>query len=474
MVTAGGSTGQGTSKTLLPDDPESDEEDELEVRLTTTHWMQVGEKHSENHLNPRGHDCKNKQLTRGMGEQAKSKRMTEGVCAQQEGEKGGGMFTALAGDEVDKAAIKETADLIRRGELSNAVQLDEDDEEDEKFRGQFRFLKLTGRKFANIAKKEVKQVRSVVATAITKAGGNPALLTATAMTFGGGKQPFVLIGNVDSEYIQTVFDLIQIKTASGTDWTVRVHNVGDLYWEARWAWKPANKQGNRMQMKATDVAGYFLKHPMTTHLVEEIVYTHDRIHPISNNHQKVRVHVFLQLTKDRASSQSTPRFQQTHQSNNTRYKNSRKVPKGHTKKAKKAGRMGNLKQVLFLKMKKGEDGEPLQKGGDGYLTGEGEPPEIMAFPTEIQVQVQGQERGKLFLSFFHGFEHCGSATHGEDKVARLNHICCMCYSERMLQAGAESRTPDSRGKGEKRERSTPGSVGMTKKKLNSSFNKAGY
>ncbi|KAK3252962.1 hypothetical protein CYMTET_37765 [Cymbomonas tetramitiformis] len=53
---------------------------------------------------------------------------------QQEGEKGGGMFTALAGDEVDRAAINETAAKIRRGELSNAVQLDEDEEEDEKFR----------------------------------------------------------------------------------------------------------------------------------------------------------------------------------------------------------------------------------------------------------------------------------------------------------------------------------------------------
>ncbi|KAK3238253.1 hypothetical protein CYMTET_51720 [Cymbomonas tetramitiformis] len=197
------------------------------------------------------------------------------------------------------------------------------------------------------------------------------------MTFGGGKQPFVLVGNVDSDYIQTIFDLIQIKTVNRTYGTVRVHNVGDLYREARWAWKPANKQGNRMPMKAVDVAGHLLKHPMTTHLVEAIVYTHDRIHPISNNHHK----------------------------------------------------------VLFLKMKKGEDGEPLHKGGDGYLTDEQEPPEIMAFPTEIQVLVQGQERGKLVLSFFHGFEYCSSSTHGEDTIARLNHISCMCYGERMLQAG---------------------------------------
>ena len=182
------------------DDSGTDEEEEVEVRPFTTHGMQTEEQHPE--INPiiRRHDHKNRQLARRKEEQAKDKGMTEGVRVQQEGEKGGGMFTALAGDEVDKAAIQETADLIRRGELSNAVQLDEDNEEDEKFRGQFRFLKLTGRKFANIAKKEVKQVRSVVATAITKAGGNPALLTATALTFGGGKQPFVLIGNVDSEY----------------------------------------------------------------------------------------------------------------------------------------------------------------------------------------------------------------------------------------------------------------------------------
>ncbi|KAK3275395.1 hypothetical protein CYMTET_16474 [Cymbomonas tetramitiformis] len=195
------------------------------------------------------------------------------------------MFTALAGDEVDRAAIKETAAKIRRGELSNAVQLDEDEDEDEKVKGQFKFLKMTGKKYANITKKEVRQVRTVVAAAITKAGGNPALVTATSLTFGGGKQPFVLlIDNVDSEHIQAMFDLIQIKTASGTDWTVRAHNVGDLYWEARWAWKPSSKQGNRMPMKATDVTNYLLKHPMTAELVEDIVYTHDRIHPISNNH----------------------------------------------------------------------------------------------------------------------------------------------------------------------------------------------
>ncbi|KAK3284068.1 hypothetical protein CYMTET_8254 [Cymbomonas tetramitiformis] len=72
----------------------------------------------------------------------------------EEGQKGGGMFTALAGDEVDRAAIKETATKIRRGELSNAVQLDEDEKEDEKFKGQFRFLKMTGKKYANIPKKE--------------------------------------------------------------------------------------------------------------------------------------------------------------------------------------------------------------------------------------------------------------------------------------------------------------------------------
>ncbi|KAK3238252.1 hypothetical protein CYMTET_51719 [Cymbomonas tetramitiformis] len=61
----------------------------------------------------------------------------------EEGEKGGGMFTALAGDEVGISAIKETATMIRSGELSDAVQLDEDDDEDETFKGQFRFLKLT-------------------------------------------------------------------------------------------------------------------------------------------------------------------------------------------------------------------------------------------------------------------------------------------------------------------------------------------
>ncbi|KAK3264017.1 hypothetical protein CYMTET_27215 [Cymbomonas tetramitiformis] len=121
-------------------------------------------------------------------------------------------------------------------------------------------------------------------------------------------------------------------------------------------------------------------------------------------------------------------------------------------------------------MKKGEDGEPLQKGGDAYLTDEKEPPQIMSFPTEIQVLVQGQERGKLTLSFFQGFGYCSSTTHGEDKIARPNHIKCMCYGERMLQGGEASLTPDQKGKGEKTDRSTPGSVGMTKKKLNRSFN----
>ncbi|KAK3289665.1 hypothetical protein CYMTET_2935 [Cymbomonas tetramitiformis] len=135
--------------------------------------------------------------------------------------------------------------------------------------------------------------------------------------------------------------------------------------------------------------------------------------------------------------------------------------------------MGNARQVLFLKMKKGEDDERSQKGGDGYLTDEQEPLEIMAFPTEIQVLVQGQERGNLVLSFFHGFEYCSSATHGEDTIARLNQISCMCYGERMLQAGGESLTSDPKGKGEKRDRSTPGSGGMTKKRLNKSFNKVG-
>ncbi|KAK3252963.1 hypothetical protein CYMTET_37766 [Cymbomonas tetramitiformis] len=151
-----------------------------------------------------------------------------------------------------------------------------------------------------------------------------------------------------------------------------------------------------MPMKATDVANYLLKHPMTAELVENIVYTHDRIHPISNNHQKV------------------------------------------------------------LKMKKGADGEPLQKGGDDYLVDEKEPPEIMDFPTEMQVLVQGQERGKLVLSFFQGFEHCSSVTHGEDKIARLNRIKCMCYGERVLQGGeAGFITPDQKGKGEKRDRGHP-------------------
>ncbi|KAK3240071.1 hypothetical protein CYMTET_50053 [Cymbomonas tetramitiformis] len=166
-----------------------------------------------------------------------------------------------------------------------------------------------------------------------------------------------------------------------------------------------------MPMKAKDVANYLLKHPMTAELVEDIKYTHDRIHPISNNHQK----------------------------------------------------------VLFLKMKKGEDGEPLQKGGD-YLVDEKEPPEIMDFPTEMQVLVQGQERGRLVLSYFQGFEYCSSVTHGEDRIVRLNHIKCMCYNERMLQGGEAGLAPEQKGKGEKRDRSTPGSVGETKKKLNKSFN----
>ncbi|KAK3273671.1 hypothetical protein CYMTET_18098 [Cymbomonas tetramitiformis] len=86
------------------------------------------------------------------------------------------------------------------------------------------------------------------------------------------------------------------------------------------------------------------------------------------------------------------------------------------------------------------------------------------------VLVQGQERGKLVLSFFQGFEYCSSITHGEDKIARLNHIKCMSYGERMLQGGEAGHTPDQKGKGEKRDRSTPGSVGMTKKNLNRSFN----
>ncbi|KAK3289664.1 hypothetical protein CYMTET_2934 [Cymbomonas tetramitiformis] len=103
----------------------------------------------------------------------KGKQLTKGGLYRREGEKGGGMFTALVGDEVDISAIKETTTMIWSGELSDAVQLDEDDDEDEKFKGQFRFLKLTGRKFSNIAKKEVKQVKTVVASAITKAGGNP-------------------------------------------------------------------------------------------------------------------------------------------------------------------------------------------------------------------------------------------------------------------------------------------------------------
>ncbi|KAK3238288.1 hypothetical protein CYMTET_51690 [Cymbomonas tetramitiformis] len=134
--------------------------------------------------------------------------------------------------------------------------------------------------------------------------------------------------------------------------------------------------------------------------------------------------------------------------------------------------MGNTRQVLFPKMKKGEDGEPLQKGGDDYLTDEKEPPEIVSFPTEIQVLVQGQERGKSVLSFFQGFEYWSSATHGEDKIARLNHdnIKCMCHGEMMLQSGEASLTPDQKGKGDKRDRSIPGSGGMTKKRLNRSFN----
>ena len=88
-------------------------------------------------------------------------------------------------------------------------------------------------------------------------------------------------------YIQLIFNLIEVGTRNGTQWTIRAHNVGDLYWEARWAWKPATKTASRMQMKAEDVAGYFLRHPMIPHLVEEVKYTHDRKHPISNNHQKV-------------------------------------------------------------------------------------------------------------------------------------------------------------------------------------------
>ena len=67
-----GGPSQGTSKTVPLDDSGTDEEEEVEVRPTTTHWRQTEEQHLEINPNLRGHDHKNRQLARRKEEQAKT------------------------------------------------------------------------------------------------------------------------------------------------------------------------------------------------------------------------------------------------------------------------------------------------------------------------------------------------------------------------------------------------------------------
>jgi len=109
------------------------------------------------------------------------------------------------------------------------------------------------------------------------------------------------------------------------------------------------------------------------------------------------------------------------------------------------------------------------KAGDGDTSESGKKALILYFPTEIKVK----NRGIITLTFFNGFTHCCSETHGDDDASRHNHIKSICRNERLLAEKSEmeleySETP--KAKGAKRP-ITPGNSGGTriKKKLIRSF-----
>jgi len=127
---------------------------------------------------------------------------SEGGRAEQEhGQKGGGLLDAEEDDEADEEEIEKLAAGIADGTV-DADTAETEVEEAQAERGQMRFYKKTGDKMANIKNSEILAVRQEVAKVIAKAGGNPALLSASAHAYEGGKPPFVLIGNIDEEHFQ--------------------------------------------------------------------------------------------------------------------------------------------------------------------------------------------------------------------------------------------------------------------------------
>ncbi|KAK3234383.1 hypothetical protein CYMTET_55325 [Cymbomonas tetramitiformis] len=202
----------------------------------------------------------------------------------QEGVKGGGTFLAGKTNLADEDGLKRLAEAFKSGELTNEIDMNDLLTEPAELRGQMRFFRKTGRRMMGITDKEMEAVKKAVKETTQKAGGNPSLITTTALTYGLGKAPFILIANIDIEMVQPVFDMIQLE-AQGVTWGIRAHNIGNLYQEARFSWKPMSRKGAQMRMKAKDAERYFWMHPATSMLVEEVVFTYDRLHPTTEVHQ---------------------------------------------------------------------------------------------------------------------------------------------------------------------------------------------
>ncbi|KAK3267666.1 hypothetical protein CYMTET_23794 [Cymbomonas tetramitiformis] len=211
----------------------------------------------------------------------------EGALGGQDGVKGGGTFLAWKTNLADEDAVKRLSEAFKSGEMTNEIDMNDLLTEPVELRGQMRFFRKTGRRMMGITDKEIESVKKAVKETIQGAGGNPSLITATALTYGLGKAPFILIANIDIEMVQTVFDMIQLE-AQGITWGIRAHNIGNIYQEARFSWKPMSRKGAQMRMKARDAEKYFWMHPATSMLVEEVVFTYDRLHPTTEVHQLVR------------------------------------------------------------------------------------------------------------------------------------------------------------------------------------------
>ncbi|KAK3263544.1 hypothetical protein CYMTET_27657 [Cymbomonas tetramitiformis] len=108
-------------------------------------------------------------------------------------------------DEADEDAVQELAKAMAEGELNAEIDLDEPGRNIEVRRGQMRFFRKTGLKMAGLKDVEINGVLEAVKETVRKTGGNPALITASPQTFGFGKAPFVLIGNIPIEHVHKIF-----------------------------------------------------------------------------------------------------------------------------------------------------------------------------------------------------------------------------------------------------------------------------